>query len=172
MKNLYLSAVVAAITVTSCGTVQSIVQNTVPYTTSVLVSSGSSASEEYSTTSSATSFAQYIGAGTDMVKNIRVISAKATASSKSVNPDLGIFKSIKIYLSGNNTNEVLVAERTDIGDNLGKTINLDPDMSKELDEIVKTGSVKARTVYVLKNKANNDTNLTITMRFTSDPIKK
>lgn len=171
MKNLILSAIVVAVSVTSCGTVQSIVQNTVPYTTNVLVSSGSEASQEYSTTSSATSVAQYVGAGTDMVKNIRVTSAKVTATSQSVNPDLGIFKSIKVYLSGNNTSEVLVAERTDIGDNLGKTINLDPDMSKQLDEIVKTGSVKARTVYVLKNKASNDTNLTITMRFTSDPIK-
>ena len=38
MKNLILSAFVIAATTVSCGTVQSIVQNTVPYTTNVLVS--------------------------------------------------------------------------------------------------------------------------------------
>ena len=101
---------VVAVSVTSCGTVQSIVQNTVPYTTNVLVSSGSAASQEYSTTSSATSFAQYVGAGTDMVQNIRVTSAKVTATSQSVNPDLGIFKSIKSSLYDMFTNASVVGE--------------------------------------------------------------
>ena len=76
---------------------------------------------------------------------------------------MGIFKSIKVYLSGNNTGEILVAQRTDIGSNIGNTLNLDPDTSKILDQIVKSGSVKARVAYVLKNTATNDTNLTISM---------
>ena len=61
MKNLILSAFVIAATTVSCGTVQSIVQNTVPYTTNVLVSSGVPGNQEISVTSSATSFAQYVG---------------------------------------------------------------------------------------------------------------
>ncbi|MEZ7508970.1 hypothetical protein QO190_07800 [Cloacibacterium sp. Arc13] len=47
MKNLILSAFVIAATTVSCGTVQSIVQNTVPYTTNVLVSSGVPANQEF-----------------------------------------------------------------------------------------------------------------------------
>lgn len=161
----------SAIMLSSCGTVQSIVHNTSPYSTNILISSGIEANQEYETLSSANSFSQYLGAGTDKVQNVRVVSAKATASNHSMNPDLGIFKSIKVYLSGNNTYEVLIAERTDIGNNIGETINLDPDTLQALDDIVKSGSVKARIVYVLKNKANNDTNLTITMKFKSDPVK-
>lgn len=169
MKNLILSAFVIAATTVSCGTVQSIVQNTVPYTTNVLVSSGVPGNQEISVTSSATSFAQYVGAGTSMVQDIRISSAKATATNLSTNGELGIFKSIKVYLSGNNTGEILVAQRTDIGSNIGNTLNLDPDTSKILDQIEKIGSVKARIAYVLKNTATNDTNLTISMRFSSIP---
>lgn len=170
MKNLILSAIVVAATTISCGTVQSIVQNTVPYTTNFLVSSGIPGNQEISVTSAATSFAQYIGAGNSMVQDIRISSAKATATNLSSNADLGVFKSIKVYLSGNNTEEILVAQRTDIGSNIGNTINLDPDTSKILDNVVKSGAVKARVAYVLKNTATNDTNLTISMRFSSIPM--
>ena len=52
MKNIFLSAAIASVALVSCGTVQSIVQNTVPYTTNVLVSSGVPANQEISTTSS------------------------------------------------------------------------------------------------------------------------
>lgn len=51
MKNIFLSAAIASVALVSCGTVQSIVQNTVPYTTNVLVSSGVPANQEISTTS-------------------------------------------------------------------------------------------------------------------------
>ena len=63
-----------------------------------------------------------------------------------------------------------MAQRIDIGNNIGNTLNLDPDNSKILDEVVKSGAVKARVVYVLKNTANNDTNLNISLRFTSVPV--
>ena len=105
-----------------------------------------------------------------MVQDIRISSAKVSATSLSSNSDLGIFKSIKVYLSGNNTQEILVAQRIDIGNNIGNTLNLDPDNSKILDEVVKSGAVKARVAYVLKNTANNDTNLNISLRFTSVPV--
>lgn len=170
MKKLILTASIIVATMISCGTVQSIVQNTVPYTTQFLVPSGKQAAQEYDNVSSASSFAQYVGAGTDMVRDIRISSVKVTASGSAA-VDLGIFKSIKVMLSGNNTDEVLVAERKDIGNNIGKTINLDPDTSKVLDEIVKTGSVKARVVYVLKNNVTNDAHLSVTMKFTSIPVK-
>lgn len=170
MKKLILIAIVAATTAISCGTVQSIVQNTVPYTTQFLVPSGTPAEQEYDNISGATSFAQYVGAGTDMVRDIRISSVKV-ASSGSLYQDLGMFKSIQVYLSGNNTEEVLAAERKDIGNNIGNVLNMDPDRSKLLDEVVKTGSVKARVVYVLKEKAPVDKNFTVTMKFTSIPVK-
>ena len=52
---------------------------------------------------------------------------------------------------------------------MGNTLNLERDTSKSLDQIVKSGSVKARVAYVLKDTATNDTNLTISMRFSSIP---
>lgn len=170
MKNVFLAATIASVALASCGTVQSIVQNTIPYTTNVLVPSGVPANQEISVTSPASSFAQYVGAGNNMVQDIRISSARVSVSSLSANSDLGIFKSIKVYLSGNNTQEILVAQRTDIGSNIGNTLNLDPDTSKILDDVVKSGAVKARVAYVLKNTASNDTNLNISLKFSSVPV--
>ncbi len=170
MKNLFLSAI-AVVSVASCGTVQSIVQSTIPYNTNVLVSSGVPGNQEISSTSQATNFAQYIGAGNNMVKDIRISQAKAVAISTSSSQDLGVFKSIKVYVSANNTSEILVAQRNDIGNNIGNTLNLDPDTSKVLDDVMKSGAVKARVAYVLKNTATNDLNLNISLRFSSVPAQ-
>jgi hypothetical protein len=51
MKNIFLTAAVASVALVSCGTVQSLVQNTFPYTANVLVSTGVPADKEVSSTS-------------------------------------------------------------------------------------------------------------------------
>ena len=169
MKNLLLSAAVATLSLTSCSTVQSIVQNAFPYTTNVLVSSGTPANQEISSVSAATSIAQFAGATNTQVKDIRISNAKITAVTPS-GQNLGIFRSVKVYISGNNTGEVLVASRDDIGSNVGTQLNLDPDTSKILDNIVINQNVKVRLAYVLKQPATVDTNLRISLGFTSTPV--
>lgn len=74
--------------------------------------------QEISATTATRSFAQYVGAGNNKVQDIRISAAKFSVSLLSLNSDLGVFKSIKIYLSGNHTKEFLVAQRTDVGDNV------------------------------------------------------
>ncbi|MBP7173755.1 MAG: hypothetical protein KBA33_06765 [Cloacibacterium sp.] len=167
MKKSIAMSIVAALSV-SCGTVQSLVQSTFPYTTSVLVSSGVPANQEISTTSAATSVAQYVGASNAMVKDIRISSANISTITPS-GQSLGNFRSMKVYVSGSNTGEVLVASRNDIGDNVGDNVMLDPSTSQTLDHIVKGESVKVRVAYILKSNATRDTNLRVSLRFSSVP---
>lgn len=169
MKTLLLSAAVAVMTVTSCSTVQSIVQNAFPYTTNVLVASGTPANQEISSVSAATSIAQFAGATNNQVKDVRISNAKISVISPT-GQNLGMFRSVKVYISGNNTGEVLVASRQDIGDNVGTQINLDPDTSRVLDNYVINQNVKVRLAYVLKERSTVDTNLKVSLGFTSTPV--
>lgn len=171
MKRFIMTGIIAATTLVSCGTVQSLVQSTFPYTTNVLVSSGVPAGQEISSTSTASSVAQFFGDANSMVQDIRISSANLSVSSPT-GAGLGNFRSVKVYLSGNNTGEVLVASRSDIGDNVGDNVTLDPASTQTLDHIIKSGSAKARVAYVLKRNSTQDMNLRVSMRFSSVPIVK
>ena len=86
---------------TGCATVQSLVRSTFPYTATLLIPASSRTGTNLSATSSANSFDQIFtgqGSNTDAVKEIRIASAKIVASNPS-NQNLGVIKSIKIYLS-------------------------------------------------------------------------
>ncbi|MGZ5197631.1 MAG: hypothetical protein ACXWB7_06750, partial [Kaistella sp.] len=87
MKNLFLSAVVATATLASCSTVSSILQNTFPYSATVLVTVGSPANTTLSNVSPAQSINQLTGAGAN-VRDIRVASATMSVPN---NTSMGIF---------------------------------------------------------------------------------
>ncbi|UOE41405.1 hypothetical protein MTP09_01800 [Chryseobacterium suipulveris] len=166
MKNLFLSAVVATATLASCSTVSSILQNTFPYNATVLVTSGSPANTTLSAVSTAQSINQITGAGAN-VKDIRVSNATMSVSSGA---SMGIFKSVKVYLSNNSSNEVLVASRENIPDNVGTSLALDLNSTSTLDHIMKTGSVQQRIVYVLKQSPTTDVTVRTSIGFSSVPV--
>ena len=166
MKNLFLSAVVATATLASCSTVSSILQNTFPYNATVLVTAGSPANTTLSAVSTAQSINQITGAGAN-VKDIRVSNATMSVSSGA---SMGIFKSVKVYLSNNSSNEVLVASRENIPDNVGTSLALDLNSTSTLDHIMKTGSVQQRIVYVLKQSPTTDVTVRTSIGFSSVPV--
>lgn len=166
MKKLLLTAVVASAALSSCSTVSSIMQNTFPYNATVLVASGSPANTELTSVSPAQSVNQLTGTGAN-VKDIRVTSATMSVNSTS---SMGVFKSVKVYLSNNGNNQVLVASRESIPDNMGNSLSLDVNSSKTLDHLMKTGSVVARIEYVLKQSPTADINLKTSIGFNSVPI--
>ena len=166
MKNLFLSAVVATATLASCSTVSSILQNTFPYNATVLVTSGSPANTTLSNVSPAQSINQLTGAGAN-VRDIRVSNATMSVPN---NTSMGIFKSVKVYLSNNGSNEVLVASRDAIGDNVGSSLSLDVNTSQTLDNMMKSGAVQARIVYVLKQSPTSDISLKTFIGFSSVPV--
>ena len=107
MKNIFLSAIVATATLASCSTVSSILQNTFPYTATVLVTAGSPANVQLSNISVAQSINQITGSGAN-VKDIRVTNATVSVDS---NSSMGMFSSVKIYISNGGSNETLAASR-------------------------------------------------------------
>lgn len=115
---------------------QSLVQNTFPYSTTVIVPAGSSTNSQNVAVSTASSFSQLFG--NSNAQNFRVSNATLSLTGDSAH-SLGIFQSIKVYLSGNSGNEVLVASRSDIGDNIGANLTLDIANTGSLDTMVKSG---------------------------------
>ncbi len=168
MKNLFLSAVVATATLASCSTVSTIMQNTFPYNANFLLTSGSPSNTQLSAVSVATSINQISGVSAN-VKDIRVSTATLTVPNTT---NTGIFKSVRIYLSSNGSNEVLVASRDNISDTSGSTLSLDVNNSNTLDNVMKGGNVQQRLVYVLKQSPTSDISVRTSLNFSSVPISQ
>lgn len=166
MKNLFLSAVVATATLASCSTVSSILQNTFPYNATVLVTAGSPANVQLSNISVAQSVNQLTGSGAN-VKDIRVSNATVSVDS---NNSMGMFSSVKIYLSNGGSNETLVASRESIPDNVGSSLSLDVNSSQRFDTLMKAGNVQAKMVYVLKKSPTTDVSVKTSIGFNSVPM--
>ncbi|WP_419868857.1 hypothetical protein [Chryseobacterium sp. CT-SW4] len=169
MKNLVLTAIVASTALVSCGTVQSLVQNTFPYTANVLISTGVPADKEVSSTATATNVQTWFGGNNNAkIKDVRISDAKVSVVSPS-GGNLSSLKSIKVYISSNGTGERLVASRNNISAN-SSSLNLDINSeSGYLDEVVKSSGLTVRTVYELKNQTTSDMNLKVTLNFNSVP---
>lgn len=164
-------AIVASAALVSCGTVQSIVQNTFPYTANVLVSTGVPAGKEVSSTSTATNVQSWFGGNNNaQIKDVRVSDAKISVVTP-VGGDLSALKSVKVYISSNGSAEKLVASRSDIS---SSTTSLNLDLNNDsgfLDDVVKTSGVTVRTVYELKNQTTTDMNLKVALNFSSVPVR-
>ena len=170
MKKIFLTSVIASVALVSCGTVQSLVQNTFPYTTNVMISTGVPVGQDVSSTATASNIQNWFGGNNNaQIKNVRIADAKVSITSPA-GANLSAIKSVKVYLSSNGSNERLVASRSDISSS-SDAINLDIANSNYLDDIVKTSGVTIRTVYQLKNQVSSDTNMRVSINFSSVPAQ-
>ena len=170
MKNILSTAIIASVILVSCGTVQSLVQNTFPYTANVLVSTGVPANKEVSSTATATNVQTWFGGNNNaQIKDVRIADAKISVVSPT-GGNLSVLKSVKVYISSTGTAEKLVASRSDISTDAA-SLNLDLNSSGILDEVVKSSGVTVRTVYELKNQTSSDMNLKIALNFSSVPVR-
>ncbi|ROH95542.1 hypothetical protein [Chryseobacterium daecheongense] len=170
MKNIVLTAVIASAALVSCGTVQSLVQNTFPYTANVMISTGVPANQEVSSTATATNVQTWFGGNNNaQIKDVRISDAKVSVVSPS-GGNLSALKSIKVYISSTGTGEKLVASRTDIS-TTSSSVNLDLNDTGYLDSIVKSSGLTVRTVYELRNQTTSDMNLRVALNFNSVPAQ-
>lgn len=169
MKNIFSVAVIASAALVSCGTVQSLVQNTFPYTANVLISTGVPVDKEVSSTSTASNVQSWFGGNNNaQIKDVRISDAKVSVVSPS-GGNLSALKSVKVYISSNGSSEKLVASRSDISSN-NNSVNLDIVESGYLDNIVKSNGLTVRTVYELKNQTSSDMNIKVSLNFNSVPV--
>lgn len=171
MKNIFSTAILASAALVSCGTVQSVIQNTFPYTANVLVSTGVPANKEVSSTATATNVQTWFGGNNNaQIKDVRISDAKISVVSPA-GGNLSALKSVKVYISSTGTGERLVASRYDISSN-SSSLNLDLNSDNGyLDEVVKSTGVTVRTVYELKNQTTSDMNLKVALNFSSVPVR-
>ncbi|REC42547.1 hypothetical protein [Chryseobacterium sp. 5_R23647] len=170
MKKIFSLAIISSIALTSCGAVQSIVQNTFPYTTNVLVSTGVPADKEVSSTATASNVQTWVGGNNNaQIKDVRISDAKISVASPS-GGNLSALKSVKIYISSNGTGEKLVASRSAIDTN-SSSLNLDLNDTGFLDSVVKSSGLTVRTVYELKNQTSSDMNMKVALNFSSVPVR-
>ncbi|KUJ50385.1 hypothetical protein [Chryseobacterium sp. JAH] len=170
MKNIFSIAIAASAIMVSCGTVQSVIQNTFPYTANVLISTGVPANKEISSTATATNVQTWFGGNNNaQIKDVRIADAKVSVVSPT-GGNLSALKSVKIYISSSGSSEKLVASRSDIS-STASSVNLDLNDAGFLDEMVKSTGVTVRTVYELKNQTTSDMNLKVALNFSSVPVR-
>jgi len=170
MKNLTLTAVAAIFLISGCGTVQSIIKSSFPYTSTLVVPASSKSGTVLSVTSSASSFDEVFGneSGNSYVKDVRIAAARLVASDPR-DQSMGIFKSVKVFISNGNSGEVMVASRNDVSTNIGSSLVLDIDNSRFVDNYIKGSSLKIRMEYVLKETLAKDVSVRTSLSFSSSP---
>jgi hypothetical protein len=170
MKILYLLLVSLALT--ACGTMQSIVKSTFPYTTTLVIPRTSEAGKEYSSVSTATSFDQnFVKGGNDAnnINAVRIISAKVQATDPS-DFNIGQLAYVQIYVSKTDgKGEEMVASRKDINPTVGNSLVLDIDNSHFLDELIRQPSLRVRMAYKLRNKTTKDVSLHVVLSIAAYP---
>jgi len=167
----FLFALFAAITLCSgCGTVQSIIKSTFPYTATLVIPLSAKPDTLNSSTSTASTFDEIFGnqGGNDYIKDVRIASARIIASNPN-DKSMGMFKSLRIFISNADSGEVMVASRNDISENIGSTLVLDIDNSRFLDKYIKADSLHIRIEYVLRQSLTTDVSVRTSLSFSSSP---
>jgi hypothetical protein len=171
MKRIIVLAALLFIA-TSCGTMQSIIKSSFPYTTTLVIPASSGTGTTLTAVSMGSSFDQNFskdGNNGSRLSEARIVSAKMQATIPS-DFNIGNLASAKVYMAKENgAGEVLVASRSDIGVNAGNNIVLDIDNTNFLDELIREPRVRIRMTYQLRNKINIDASLKIVLGITANP---
>lgn len=162
MRRFLIPLVILCTVTSGCAMFQSIIKSSFPYTTTFTIPASAQPGNQYSATSTATSFDQLFsksGDNGDRISMVRIISAKLM-STEPVDYNIGNISEVQIYLSKQDgTDEMLVASRGDIGADVGNNIVLDFDNSKFLDELVRQPEIRVRMTYKLRKAFSTDVSL-------------
>lgn len=171
-KRFLLLITITDAMISGCAMYQSLIKSSFPYTSTLTVLATAQPGNEYSAISTANSFDQNFskkGNGADRITLVRVVSAKLM-SVEPTDYNIGNLTSVKIYLSKDNgTDEMLVAQRDDIGPNVGNNITLDIDNSKFLDQLVREPSIRVRMAYKVRKGYRVDVNLHVVLGLAAYP---
>jgi len=173
MNKMLFAALAAIILFTGCGTVQSIIKSSFPYTTTLVVPASSKSDTTLSASSNAGSFDESLGNvnGNQYIQDIKIASARLIATNPG-NQSMGMFKSVKIFISNGSKDEVMVASRNDVSEHIGSDLVLDIDNSRFFDKYIKGNSLKIRMEYVLRDSLKTDVSVRTSLSFSASPQRK
>lgn len=162
MKKSTFGLLILITILSGCSAVQSVLRSTFPYNSNVIIPKTDKIDTVLAVRSQASTLDQIItgyGSNTKAIQDVRLASVKIDANSPA-GQSLGIFKSIKIYISrGDSSKELLIASRNEISPSIGSTILLDVDNTVTIDEFIKGSTVRIRMEYELRNSIVNEINL-------------
>jgi len=173
MKKLLFTLFATVVVLSGCGTVQSVIKSSFPYTASLVIPASSAKNITLSASSIAGSFDESVGNinGNQYIKDIRINSARLIATNPR-DQSMGMFKSVKIFVSTANSGEVMVASRNDVAEHIGSELVLDIDNSRFVDKYIKGNVVKVRMEYVLREKLGTDVSVKTSLSFSAAPKNK
>lgn len=171
MKTLYLLLV--SIALSACGTMQSIVKSSFPYTANVDIPGKGEAGKEYSATGTASSFDQiFVKNDANNINAVRIISAKLEATDPA-DFNIGQLSSVQVYVSKTDgKDEEMVASRKDINPTIGNSLVLDIDNAHFLDELVRQPNLRVRVAYKLRDNIIRGVNLHVVLNIAAYPDKR
>jgi hypothetical protein len=173
MNKMLFAALTAVILFTGCGTVQSIIKSSFPYTTTLVIPAASKSNTPLSASSTAGSFDESLGNvnGNQYIQDIKIASARLIAANPN-NQSMGMFKSVKFFISNGGIEEVMVASRNDVSEHIGSDLVLDIDNSRFFDKYIKGNSLKIRMEYVLRESLTTDVSVRTSLSFSASPGHK
>ncbi|MCY1547703.1 hypothetical protein D9M68_837730 [compost metagenome] len=98
-------------------------------------------------------------------------SARLTAIDPN-NFNMGTLKAVKLYIVPESGEEVMVASRSDIAENIGNTLVLDIDNSRFVDDYIKGRNLKIKMEYVLRNELTASVNIRAAINLSASPDKR
>lgn len=167
MKKSIIFSIIAVSTFVGCSTVSTLIQNTFPYNTNFTIAEKTPSNTVLSLVATGNSINQLTGTSSN-VQNIKLSNATATVTSN--DQSIGIFKSIKVYISSGSGNDILVASRENISNNIGNSLALDIDNTINLDNMMKSGNLQEKIVFELKSSPVADLKLKTSLQFSSETI--
>lgn len=165
--------VIAACLLAACGTMQSIVRSTIPYTTALTVKASAQTGQNLTALGAATSFDNIIfknGENTNRINAVKVISAELR-STLPADFDLGQIKTLKIFMmKADESTAVLVASKENIPADVGSLITLDANTSGFLDPFIRDADIRIKMIYTLRNQVKADANLLLVLNLSAMPV--
>ena len=173
MKKMLFTTFAALLLFSGCGTVQSIIKSSFPYTTNLVIPASSSPDTTLSVSSTAASFDKTLGNvdGAQYIKDVKIASAKLLANNPA-DQSMGMFKTLKIFISSGTNEEVMVASRNDVSEHIGSNLVLDIDNSRLLDKYIQGENLKIRMEYTLRASLPADVTVRTSLSFSSSPGQK
>jgi len=162
MKKLLPLFVFFAVIFASCGTVQSFIKSSFPYTTTLTIPAANKSGTEYTAVNTATSFDQDFTKDGDngyKINKVRITGARLKSTEPS-DYNIGNLEWVKIYVSKpKGGEEIKIASRTDIGESVGNMLTLDINNDALLDELVRQPNIRVRMEYKVRKSITTDATL-------------
>lgn len=151
---------------------QTFIKSSFPYTCTLTVPASAQPGAEYSAINIANSFDQNFsksGNNGDRITLVRVTSAKLM-SVEPTDYNIGSLSSVQIYISKEDgKDEMLVAQRDDIGANAGNNVTLDIDNTKFLDQLVREPNIRVRMAYKVRKGYSRDVSVHVILGLSAYP---